>query len=185
MSAPVPPEYSRPEFSRIVKLDEIARIDWPAHTEANAVERDRLAERFGFLSLESLEAHYSLIRDGKAVNATGTIRARLSQPCIASGEAVPETVREDFTIRFVPQEDATSLPAEEETELDAQECDVLPFSGNRIDIGEAVAETLALAINPYPRSPNADAYLREAGVLAEDQAGPFAALASLKGKLGK
>jgi len=174
-----------PEFSRIIKLDEIARINWPAHIEADAGERDRLAERFGFSSLDKLEAHYSLVRDGKAVNATGTVRAELAQPCIASGIAVPEKVREDFTIRFVPDEGEAAAAADEEMELDAQECDVLPFSGNRIDIGEAVAETLALAINPYPRSPDAEEYLREAGVLAEDQTGPFAALAALKGKLGK
>jgi uncharacterized metal-binding protein YceD (DUF177 family) len=174
-----------PEFSRIVKLDEIARIDWPAHIEADPRERDRLTQRFGFLSLDRLEADYSLTRDGKAVNATGTVHAELAQPCIASGAAVPETVREDFKIRFVPDEEGIFVAVEEETELDAQECDVLPFSGNRIDIGEAVAETLALAINPYPRSPDADAYLREAGVIAEDQAGPFAALAVLKGKLEK
>ena len=43
-------------------------------------------------------------------------------------------------------------------------------------------ETMALAMTPYPRSPQADTALKEAGVLSEEQAGPFAALLALKGE---
>ena len=49
-------------------------------------------------------------------------------------------------------------------------------------MGEAVAETMALAMEPFPRAPDADAYLKEAGVLSEEQASPFAALLGLKDK---
>ena len=54
------------------------------------------------------------------------------------------------------------------------------------DLG-AVAETLALSLDPFPRAPDADAVLRAAGVLSEDEAvtGPFAALKGLKDKLSK
>ena len=40
------------------------------------------------------------------------------------------------------------------------------------------------ALDPYPRSAGAEAALKEAGVLSEEEAGPFAALAELKTKLG-
>lgn len=170
-----------PEFSRIVRLDEIGRMQWPAHVAAEEVERQGLARRFGFASLDRLEADYSLSRDGSTVNAAGEIVAELSQPCIATGEPVPEEVREAFTIRFVPEDEEPDQPAEE-IEIHAEECDILSYNGNRIDIGEAIAETLALAVSPYPRSANADAWLRDAGVLTEEQAGPFAALAALKEK---
>ena len=53
-----------------------------------------------------------------------------------------------------------------------------------IDLGEAAAQTLALALDPYPRSPGAAAALKEAGVIGEGEAGPFGGLAALKGKLG-
>jgi uncharacterized metal-binding protein YceD (DUF177 family) len=56
--------------------------------------------------------------------------------------------------------------------------------GAAIDLGSAIADSLALAVDPYPRSPSADAALKDAGVLSEDEAGPFAALAALKSKLG-
>jgi hypothetical protein len=53
-----------PEFSRVVRLDEIGRIQFPAHLSATAEERAALAARFGFAALELLEGDYSLVRDG-------------------------------------------------------------------------------------------------------------------------
>jgi len=177
------PELSHPEFSHIVKLDMIGRLQWPIWITADEAQRGALAARFGFAALDLLEAQFSMTREGPMVMATGSIHARLAQPCIATGEPVAEEVRDDFTIRFLPEETADADP-EGEIELDAEECDTLPYAGERIDMGEAIAETLALVVNPYPRSPDAERYLRESGVLTEDQAGPFAALAALKSKLG-
>ena len=57
--------------------------------------------------------------------------------------------------------------------------------GQGIDLGAAIEDTLAVSVEPYPRSANAAEALREAGVLSEEQAGPFAALAALKGKMGE
>lgn len=167
-----------PEFSRLVKLDAIGRLTGTQHEEANEAERQALARRFGFLSLTALEADYELDRDGKAVIATGRLRASLEQPCIATGEPVPEQVDTPFSIRFLREEDANA-PGEE-LELDATEMDTILLENDRIDMGEAVAETLALSVDPYPRSPGAEAYLRKMGVKTEEQASPFAALAALK-----
>lgn len=71
---------------------------------------------------------------------------------------------------------------EEEIELSDEDCDTLSHDGGAIDLGEAVAQTLALAIDPFPRGPNADAALRAAGVIGEEDAGPFAVLKALKDK---
>jgi hypothetical protein len=60
--------------------------------------------------------------------------------------------------------------------------DVQFHDGTAIDVGEAVAQSLALALDPYPRAPDAEAALKEAGVTSEAETGPFAALAALKGK---
>jgi len=57
---------------------------------------------------------------------------------------------------------------------------VVFYDGSAIDLGGAIADTMALSLDPYPRSASADAALREAGVLTEEQASPFAALAALK-----
>lgn len=55
--------------------------------------------------------------------------------------------------------------------------------GAFVDVGEAVAQTLALALDPYPRAPDADARLAAAGVTVAVEAGPFGALAGLPAKL--
>ena len=72
---------------------------------------------------------------------------------------------------------------DEEFELGADELDTLFHDGQAIDLGAAIADSLALGLDPYPRSPNAEEALRQAGVISEEEAGPFAALAALKGKL--
>ena len=72
----------------------------------------------------------------------------------------------------------------EEVELSEDDCDVMEYSGQQIDLGEALAQTLFLALDPYPRAENADEFARKKGLKSEEEAGPFGALAELKDKLG-
>ncbi len=164
-----------PEFSRVVRLDELGRHADKVTITASADERAGLARRFGLLALDRLEADYKLSQDGGTIMAHGRVRAALAQPCVATGGPVPEKIDSPFTLRFVRE--AGVVPEGEELELDADDCDTIGYEGDAIDIGEAVAETMALAMAPYPRAPNADAVLKAAGVLSEDeQASPFARL---------
>lgn len=169
-----------PEFSRTVRVDQLARHTQPVTITAGPAEREALARRFNLLGLDRLEADYALSEENGAVMARGRVRAELAQPCVATGTPVPEKIDSDFLLRFVRE--GEDLSEGDELELDAEDCDTIGYDGQVIDIGEAVAETMALAMTPYPRSPDADRYLREAGVLTEDQASPFAALLSLKEK---
>jgi hypothetical protein len=64
-----------------------------------------------------------------------------------------------------------------ELELEADDCDEIEYSGDMFDLGEAVAQTLGLAIDPYAEGPGADAARKAAGIVAEgEQEGPLAAL---------
>jgi len=171
---------SAPEFSRPVRIDQLARHAQPVTITADATEREALAKRFNLLALDRLEADYALNEENGAIFAKGRVRADLAQPCVATGAAVPEKVDTGFLLRFVRE--GEDVPEGDELELDAEDCDTIGFDGLVIDMGEAVAETVALAMTPYPRSPEADSILREAGVLSEEQASPFAALLSLKDK---
>ncbi|NUT01781.1 MAG: DUF177 domain-containing protein, partial [Sphingomonas sp.] len=100
------------------------------------------------------------------------------QSCVATGEPVEASADESFDIYFLPE--PKSGESQEEVELVEADCDVVFHDGSAIDLGEAIADTLALCLNPYPRSAGAEAALKEAGVLSEAEAGPFAALAKLK-----
>jgi len=140
-------------------------------------ERSAIAERLGLPALERLDAHVTLDRDGERVRARGRIRATLEQSCVATGEPVPASVDEPFDMLFMPEPAGTP---DEEIELSEGDCDVVFHDGAAIDLGGALADTLALSLDPYPRSAGAESRLREAGVMTEDQMSPFAALAALK-----
>lgn len=152
------------------------RID----TTADAEERATVAVRLQLPAIHRLDAHATLRRDGEALIAEGRIRAALMQSCVATGEPVEASVDEPFTLRFMP---APKGNADDEVELGANELDTIFHDGQGIDLGDALADTLALALDPYPRSAGAEAALKAAGVMSEEEAGPFAALAGLKAKL--
>ena len=88
------------------------------------------------------------------------------------------TIDEPLELRFVPAREI----AEEEIELEEEELDEIPFSGHVFDLGEAVAQSLALAIDPYAVGPEAECVRKEKGLSGEGASGPFAALAALKKK---
>lgn len=146
---------------------------------ADEAERAAVAERLDLLGLERLEAALTLCSDGNKVRAEGRLRASVTQACVASGEPVPAMVDEKIALLFMPEPAGTP---DEELELSAEDLDVIFHDGREIDLGTAIADELSLALDPYPRSAKAEDALREAGVLSEEQAGPFAALAALQGK---
>ena len=171
MSAPAP------EFSRLIRLNEIGDGSRERQIEANEAERKALARRFGLLSLGRLEARLRIVPEAKSWLLSGALSADLEQPCVATGEPVPAHIEAPFSVRFVRDLES---PEAEEIELSDADCDLIELDGERIDMGETVAQSLALNLDPYPRAPDADARLRELGVLTEADAGPFAALKGLK-----
>ena len=169
------------DFAHRLTLDRIRdgdRLDIVADSEECAA----IAGRLGLASLDRLDAHAVLRRDKDVITATGRVKAALEQRCVATGEPIVVRVDEAFDLRFIPEPQVAGGDAE--FELEAHELDTLFHDGQAIDLGAAIADSLALGLDPYPRSPGAAGALREAGVLSEDEAGPFAALAALKDKLG-
>lgn len=173
-----------PEFSRPHRLDLIGAGENRVSVSAEPEERVALARRFGLAAVDSLGADYTILRDLSGVVARGHLSARVTQSCSVTGEPLPMHVEEDFAIRFLPEPDVEST---EEAELSEDECDIVFYTGSAIDLGEAAAETLALALDPFARVPDADAILAAAGVIGEDQVvsepGAFAGLAELRKKL--
>lgn len=165
-----------PEFSRPERIDMIGEGARGVTITADGSERALLATRFDLVALDRLEAAFSLRRDAAGIVATGRVRADVVQACSVTGEPVPVSIDEAVALRFV----ATLDTADEEIELDADALDIMPYGGGAIDLGEAAAETMALALDPFPRGPNAAKALRDAGVLSEEDAKPASALAGLK-----
>ncbi len=175
MSAPLPPS----ELTRMVKVRPL-----PGESlviEATEAERAALAVRFGLGAVHALRAEVALEQKPRAIRATGRLRADIMQPCAISGEDFPVRIDEPVDLRFVEENQRPATDAEE-IELLADDCDEIEFAGEMFDLGEAVAQTLGLAIDPYAEGPNADAARKAAGIVAEgEQLGPLAdMLAGLK-----
>ena len=163
-----------PEFSRLVDRRNLKAA--PLTLAADEGERKALARRFGLVAIDRLEAEVSLEADGEAVAAEGTLRAEVTQTCAVTGDDLPVTIEEPLSLRFVPETPVT----EEEIEVAEEELDEIPYSGTAFDLGEAIAQSLALAIDPYATGPNADRVREEKGLSGDEAGGPFAALAALK-----
>ena len=136
--------------------------------DATATECTAIAARLILPSVESVRCRWVLRgAAGGAVEAEGSLHARLHQECVVSLDAFPTEVVEEFAVRFVVSErDAESID-------DPDEPDELVMQNGVFDLGEATVEQLALALDPYPRKP---------GATLPDEAGqatvnPFSALA--------
>lgn len=172
MTAPLPAS----ELTRMVKARPLPAA--AVVIEANEAERSALAARFGLGAVDSLRAEVALEQKPSAIRATGRLRAAILQPCAVSGEDFPVTIDEALDLRFVEQHQRPVFDEEDiEIELVADDCDEITFTGDMFDLGEAVAQTLGLAIDPYVEGPNADAVRAAAGIVKEgEQLGPLADL---------
>lgn len=173
------PESSSPEFSHIVDIRHITA--GPLVLEPDEAARRRLAGRFGLTQIKAMRAEVTLLPDGGKVEATGRLTASLIQPCAISGDDFPVSIKEPIALRFIPATGQSHEP-DEEIEITADDCDEIEYEGMTFDLGEAVAQTLALAIDPFAEGPNADKARAEHNLSGDAASGPFAALSALQRK---
>ncbi len=157
-----------PELSRPITVARISSVPLEVTVTATEKECRPLAARMALPAIGSLECRFLLRRDGNAVVAEGHLQARVMQVCVVSLDEFETAVEEKFVVRFVPA--GTEAEA-----IDPEAEDEITYEGETIDLGEAAAQQLALALEPYPRKPGATL---EAERLAP--ATPFAALAGLR-----
>ena len=158
------------EFTRMIDLREIGNA--PVVLSATPEECAALAARFGLVAVTSLSASVILNPIGHHVKANGRLTAAIIQSCAVSGEDLSVTVNEPLSLRFVPARPI----GEAELELTAEDLDEIEFDGTAFDLGEAVAQSLALAIDPFAVGPQAEEARRKAGLLGENANNPFAGL---------
>jgi uncharacterized metal-binding protein YceD (DUF177 family) len=184
------PPHAAPEFSRLFRIAELGNRELTLELEADADERAALAGRFGLVALTSLrvEARLRWRRGGVLLRLSGHLQAALIQNCVVTLEPFSSTIEEKFSLLYRPH---AGLPEGACAVLDGEE-EAEKLDSDSLDVGEAVAEELALAIDPYPRKPGADLVSgpfvagkdgvsdrgEGAGAIANK---PFEGLAALKG----
>jgi uncharacterized metal-binding protein YceD (DUF177 family) len=166
-----------PEFSRRYAIDSIGSTARTVNIEATASERAAIAARFDLAALDELKATATLTASASGIETSGRLAAHVVQNCVVTAEPVAAQIDEPFTLRFVdPDHMATDV---EELELSDADCDLMEIDKGAIDLGEAVAQTLGLALDPFPRSATERAREEERKWVAGDEAGPFAGLKGL------
>lgn len=137
------------EFARPTPLDRIGAQGAVIAVAARPDELRALATRMQVPAVARLACRFTLRRAGPSViEATGELDAEVTQVCVLSLEEFSQPVRESFAVQFVAAGTETSDP-------DPQSPDQVPYTGHKIDLGEAAAEQLALALDPYPHMPGA------------------------------
>ena len=176
------PSVSAPEFSRPIDVARIGNAETVQEISATPAERSALARRFGLLGLARLEARVRLRRAhaGTQLHLAGHLSADVTQACVVSLEPVENHLEEDFTLVYgtLPEDADVSVDVDDESAVE-------PWPEGALDIGEAVAQELALALDPYPHAPGA---APESGPAPESTAAgrpnPFSVLENLRKSKG-
>jgi uncharacterized metal-binding protein YceD (DUF177 family) len=167
---------SQPEFSRRVGWERVREAPIDLHVEATAEERQALATRFDLLALDRLSADITFRRlDANRVRCQGRWRAELAQACVVTLEPVQQVMDEPFEVVF-----SRHMAADDEVvEIDSEDlAEYEPLSGGEMDVGESIAQQLAVSLDPYPRLPGAAWQAGEQPTQEADS--PFASLAKVR-----
>ena len=194
-----------PELSRIINVDDVVGASAPVTLEitANETEREALAKRFDLLSLPSLIASIRLetvagfgAENNTNILATVKLKANLTQTCSVTLDPVEDAIDATFTQLFAPEGAFPEFDESEDDEfMDATDIDLDDFAhqtehladlpepiidGN-IDLGELVAEELAVRINPFPRKKDVEfEWVSKNMDNSDTRNNPFAVLGGLK-----
>lgn len=158
------------EFSHRLALAHVPAAGEALRLTAGPAERAALAARFDLLALHALAADLRLTPGLEGVvHVTGRLTAELEQGCGITLAPVRQSVAETIGWRLLPEGMEPSDGEDDPDDIETEQ--------GMADLGEALAQQLSLAIDPYPRTPGAEmpAELSDGGAH-----GPFAKLLTLK-----
>ena len=174
-----------PELSRIVVVSDLRGDVTERTVAATREECDALAVRLGIPAVREVRATLEIRRLSEdEIRVAGPVTADVVQSCVVSLVPVEERIEETLDLVFSPHADAVDPPADIDIDsLDDTICAQLegpePLIDGRIDIGDLVAETVALALDPYPRAPGAQMRYAPARDDPDAPPHPFAKLSVL------
>ena len=164
---------SAPEFSRRVATARLGMEPFQQRIEATAEERARLSRRFELIALYRLAAEVMLRRQSAvAILLEAEFTADFDQCCTVTLEPVRGTVCDRFSLVY-----GSASKDQPEIAFSEDEPVFEPLNDDSVDIGEAVAQELSLALPLFPRHP--EALVDEAAVV-EPLDERFAALTRLR-----
>ena len=166
-----------------IRLDSMPTAGRDVHLAPAADERAALAERLGVNAVDALSVKLHAVKFRGGIRVTGRLTATVTQPSVVTLEPLQQEIAEPVDRIFLPGgEKDYAGPANAEVFVDLEGEDIPDhFEGNEADLTDLIIETLALAIDLYPRAPgeSVEALGLEPAPLEDN---PFAALKALKPK---
>lgn len=175
---------SRPEppiLDAVVRIDRLPASGRSVKVEADEATRAAIAASMNILSVERFSASLTVAPLRGGLRAQGHLDAAVTQASVVSFEPVPELISEDIDRVFLPAGRDAHPPAPgAEVFIDLEDDDFPDhIDGPEVDLSALLLETLALALDPYPRREGESLDTLDV-TLDAPEAGPFAKLAALK-----
>lgn len=166
-----------------VRLDSMPAAGRDVELAPDAAERAVLAEKLGVSSVDRLEVKLHAVKFRGGIRVTGRLVGAVTQPSVVTLEPVAQQIAEPIDRVFLPggeKDYAGAANAEIFVDLSGED---IPdhFEGNEADLTALIVETLALAVDLYPRGEGES--LDDLGLKSDvEETSPFAALKALKPK---
>jgi len=175
------PSSDRP-WSVPVALAEVPEAGRHVDLVADEHRREAIARLARVVAVPRLEASFDLARYGRnGLHVVGRVSATVGQTCVVTLEPMENEIEEPVDLVFTPAAVSPADDAAGEVEIPVEDGPE-PLVEGMVDLGAIATEFLILAIDPYPRKPEA---VFEPPPAGDDTAHPFAALAALKKKQEK
>ncbi|MBK8175586.1 MAG: DUF177 domain-containing protein [Rhodospirillales bacterium] len=156
------------EFCRRIPVHDLPSAGRTFEIEANVEERRALSRRYGIEAVNRLQAYGTLKpeADGRCVRLEGRLSADVVQTCVVTLDPIEALIEVWFARLY--SADATDVW--QDGLADAAQADIgdgeafieasselyaEPLTGDSLDVGDALAEQLAIELDPYPRKPGA------------------------------
>jgi hypothetical protein len=158
--------------------------DTGLHSEfqADPATRAAMAEIAGLREILSASASFDVAPErGGRFHVVGRVRARIGQTCVVSLDPIENAIDEPIDLMFAPPEQIPVLSdlVDDAAESGADSGDPPePIENGVIDLGRVATDALFLAIDPYPRRP--DAVFEPPVEVIDPRDHPFAALKALR-----
>ena len=150
--------------------------------EADRTMRDAVADVGGLREVLSAKASFDVTPlSGGRFHVSGHVRARIGQTCVVTLDPMESEIDEAIDLIFAPPEQIPQMAAlvDESEHSDGETPDPPePIENGMIDLGRLATDALYLAVDPYPRKP--DAVFEPMVEAADPEDHPFAALKALK-----
>src|SRR5579859_2528657 len=151
--------------------------------EAGDATRTAMADIVGLREIISARASFDLMpKSGGRVQVTGEVHARVGQTCVVTLDPIENDIDEVINLLFAPPEQIRSLAALVDEAAQREDDEVPdppePIVNGVIDLGRLATDALFLAIDPYPRRP--EAVFEPIAEVKDPAQHPFAALRTLQ-----